>query len=121
MQEPVTLVLGASPFPGRYAHMAVRALRRHGHAVLAVGIRPGMIVDVPIVADIPGDAQVDTVTMYLNAHNQEAWQERVLALRPRRIIFNPGAEHEALERLATAQGIDVMHACTLVMLSAGTY
>lgn len=101
--------------------MAVRALRRHGHAVLAVGIRPGLIMDVPIVADIPSDAHVDTVTMYLNAHDQEAWQERILALRPRRIIFNPGAEHEALERLAMAQGIGVVHGCTLVMLAAGTY
>ncbi|HRP81332.1 MAG TPA: CoA-binding protein, partial [Flavobacteriales bacterium] len=64
---------------------------------------------------------VDTVTMYLNAHNQEAWRERILAMKPKRIIFNPGAENPAFERAAQEAGIETLEACTLVMLNTGQY
>ncbi|HCY90619.1 MAG TPA: CoA-binding protein, partial [Chitinophagaceae bacterium] len=36
-------------------------------------------------------------------------------------IFNPGAENPELEDLLTAQGIQPIEACTLVMLSTGQY
>jgi predicted CoA-binding protein len=121
MQAPITLVLGASSFPGRYAFMAIRSLVKHGHQVLAVGARPGVVDGVEIVTDLPGGAQVHTVTLYLNAGNQEVWHDRILALGPKRIIFNPGAENAALSRAAGEQGIEVVEGCTLVMLAAGTY
>ena len=121
MEHGVTLVLGASTKPHRYGRMAVESLRRHGHPVLAVGRRTGEIGDVPILREIPAGVVVDTVTMYLNARNQEAYQEQLLALSPRRIIFNPGAEHPEFAKRAEAQGIVTVEGCTLVMLSAGTY
>jgi hypothetical protein len=40
---------------------------------------------------------------------------------PKRIIFNPGAENPSFFKEATNKGIDTLEACTLVMLSAGTY
>lgn len=119
--EAATLVLGASLKPERYSHMAILNLRRHGQAVIAVGLREGQVADVPVVKDIPADAAVHTVTMYLNAQNQEPWQQRILAMRPKRIIFNPGAENPAFEKAAEATGIEVLEACTLVMLNTGQY
>jgi predicted CoA-binding protein len=121
MKTGTTLVLGASEKPDRYANMAVRALRRHGHPVVAVGLREGRIEDVPIVKDIPAGVEVDTVTLYMNADNQRSWLDRILALRPARIIFNPGAENPELVRRAQAQGASTLEACTLVMLSTGQY
>ncbi|MCC7502911.1 MAG: CoA-binding protein [Flavobacteriales bacterium] len=116
-----TLVLGASPKPDRYSNIAVRRLLAAGHPVIAVGHRVGTIGDEPIAADVPVGLSIDTVTLYLNAHNQQDWTDRILSLRPKRIIFNPGAENMALADQATARGIEVVEGCTLVMLSAGTY
>jgi len=45
----------------------------------------------------------------------------ILACRPRRIIFNPGAENEALERQAGETGIQTVRGCTLVMLKTGQF
>lgn len=116
-----TLVLGASPKADRYSNLAVRRLLAHGHAVLAVGAREAAIDDLPIVKDIPEGARVHTVTLYLNASNQAIWEDRIIQLRPRRIIFNPGAENERLFRRALANGIEPVEACTLVLLGTGQY
>ena len=74
-----------------------------------------------IVTEPPDGVSVDTVTMYLNAANQVAWSDRLLALAPRRIIFNPGAENRELAAAMKAAGTEVVEGCTLVMLAAGTY
>jgi hypothetical protein len=42
-------------------------------------------------------------------------------MKPQRIIFNKKTFNEKLRDLALAQGIQVMDACTLVMLVKGTY
>lgn len=116
-----TVVLGASLDPSRYSHTAVLRLHRSGIPVLAVGLGNGSIDGLPIQSDIPVDAQVDTVTMYMNADNQEQWHERLMTLAPRRIIFNPGAEHRAFAQRARNAGIEVIEACTLVMLATDQY
>jgi hypothetical protein len=45
----------------------------------------------------------------------------MLALQPKRIIFNPGTENDELMSLASKQGIICQEACTLVLLSTGQY
>lgn len=121
LQGKSTLVLGASPNPVRYSWQAVGALRRHGYEVVAVGNRAGQVADVTILMDIPSDQKVHTVTLYMNAQRQKDYYDRILALQPQRIIFNPGAENPELERLATEKGIETVEGCTLVMLSIGNY
>jgi hypothetical protein len=44
-----------------------------------------------------------------------------LKIRPKRVIFNPGAENPDFYGLLEAEGIEVLEACTLVMLSMRTY
>lgn len=121
MADRTTVVLGASPKADRYSNMAVRSLVRHQEPVVAIGLRPGAIEGTPIVTELPEGTAVDTVTLYMGAENQQAWHDRILAMRPKRIIFNPGAENDELERAANAAGIRTEHACTLVMLSTGQY
>jgi hypothetical protein len=53
--------------------------------------------------------------------NQENWFDFILNCHPKRIIFNPGAENEPLKKTAADNGIEVVDACTLVMLATGTY
>jgi hypothetical protein len=116
-----TVVLGASENPERYSNRAVNSLLNHGHEVVPVGIKTGVIRDVKILTGYPPVENVDTVTMYVGPANQPAWYDYILSLKPRRIIFNPGAENPELEKLATEKGIEVVEACTLVMLSIGNY
>ena len=42
--------------------------------------------------------------------------DQIIALKPQRIIFNPGTENPALVQLANAAGIETIEACTLVMM-----
>ncbi len=121
MSKKTTLVLGASPKPDRYSNIAVRKLLAAGHPVIAVGHRMGAIGDEPVLTEIPEGRIIDTVTLYLNAFNQATWLDRILALHPKRIFFNPGAENTVLAERATAQGIEVVEGCTLVMLASGLY
>ncbi|MDX1941030.1 MAG: CoA-binding protein [Saprospiraceae bacterium] len=116
-----TLVLGASPNPARYSYAAVRQLTRFGHEVIAIGNREGTIEGISILKGQPSLGNVDTVTLYLNAENQKQYYDYILNLQPKRIIFNPGAENLELARLAREKGIEILPACTLVMLSVGNY
>lgn len=116
-----TLVLGATPNPARYAYAAVQRLNRFDHEVVAVGNRAGQIDDIDIQTEPIPAADIDTVTLYLNANNQKAYYNYILNLNPKRIIFNPGTENPELVELAREKGIEVVYGCTLVMLSIGNY
>jgi hypothetical protein len=59
--------------------------------------------------------------MYLNPSHQVEYYPAILKARPRRIIFNPGAENPELEQLARQEGIQPQNACTLVLLSTGQF
>jgi predicted CoA-binding protein len=116
-----TVVIGASENTSRYSNMAVRSLLRHGKEVAAVGLKAGEIDGVKILTGKPPIENVDTVTMYVGEKNQPELYDYILSLKPKRIIFNPGAENPELEKIAEENGIEVVEACTLVMLSIGNY
>ncbi len=116
-----TLVLGASENPGRYSNMAMLRLLDRGHEIVAIGKIPGNVKGVPISKEMVKTDDIDTVTLYLNPLHQRAYYDYIVSLKPRRIIFNPGAENEELERIAAKEGIDILEACTLVMLGTGQY
>lgn len=122
MSRPLTLVLGASANPERVSYRALNQLHAHGQEIFAVGKRLGQVGSVAIHTDLDGlNLPVDTVSMYLNAQNQSDWAERILALKPRRIIFNPGSENPDLENAAKEAGIQTERACTLVLLATSRY
>lgn len=121
MENKKTLVIGASEDPSRYSYLAINFLRRHHHDVVAIGNRPGQVLDVPFGKDkIPFD-NVDTVTLYINPSRQPDYYDYILSLNPGRIIFNPGTENPELERLAEERGIKAQRACTLVLLNTGQF
>jgi hypothetical protein len=115
------VVLGASPTPWRFAYKCVRMLDDHGYNVIPIGKRKGDINDIPIITDQPQIDDVDTITLYLNPRHSDEVTSYILSLQPRRIIFNPGAENQKLEKLANANNIETINACTLVMLSTGSF
>jgi len=116
-----TLVLGASDNPSRYSYLAVNRLRSHGHPVVAIGKKNAMVADVPIEKEKKDWKDVDTVTLYLNPTHQQQYYDYILSLKPKRIIFNPGAENDELADRAIKNGITPVEACTLVLLSTNQY
>ncbi|MES2680346.1 MAG: CoA-binding protein [Bacteroidota bacterium] len=120
MNKP-TVIIGASPDPGRYSYLATASLKKKGHTVFPVGLRAGNIEGENIITDKPALSDIHTVTLYVGQKNQAAWTDYILSLHPKRIIFNPGAENPDLFASAAEQGIECQEACTLVMLSVGTY
>ncbi|MEO5562106.1 MAG: CoA-binding protein [Chitinophagaceae bacterium] len=116
-----TLVLGASGNPSRYSYMAIQRLRDLGHPVVAIGRKNSMVGDVPVTTEKKESADVDTITLYLNEKNQKEYYDYILSLKPKRIIFNPGAENDELADLAKKENIELIEACTLVLLTTGQY
>lgn len=121
MDKKKTLVLGASDNPSRYSFLAIQRLRSHQHPVVAIGKRKTRVADVPVETEKTSFDNIDTVTLYLNPAHQTEYYDYILSLKPKRLIFNPGAENEELTRLAEKNNIQVMEACTLVLLSTGQY
>lgn len=120
-EQKKTLVLGASDNPARYSFLAINKLRRYGHPVVAVGRKNTFVGDVTVEKEKKAFENVDTVTLYLNSTHQKEYYDYILSLKPRRIIFNPGAENDELAALAKKNKIEPMEACTLVLLSTGQY
>jgi hypothetical protein len=47
--------------------------------------------------------------------------EKIVALKPGRVIFNPGTETAELQHRLDEAGIPWLSACTLVMLQTGQF
>jgi predicted CoA-binding protein len=116
-----TLVLGASDNPSRYSYLAIQRLRKHDHPVAAIGRKHTWVADVEIEKEKKQFSGIDTVTLYLNPLHQKEYYDYIVSLKPKRIIFNPGAENNELADLAKQNNIVPMDACTLVLLSTGQY
>lgn len=117
----ITLVIGASENPERYAFKASSKLHEHGFKLIAFGLKPGFIGNVPIQTTFPIGTEIDTVTLYVGPERQTALIPEIIALKPRRIIFNPGTENPDFIKLAQDAGIETEIACTLVLLATESY
>ena len=116
-----TLVIGASENPERTSFMAIHRLLKANQNVVAIGSKSGEVAGVKIQTGQPFIPNIDTITLYLGIKNQIPLYKYILSLHPKRIIFNPGAENLEFEKTCANEKISVIKACTLVMLSLGSY
>ena len=119
--EKKTLVMGASLKPERYSNKAIKSLRKHGLETIAVGLREGQVEDVVITKAGEMFTDIHTITVYVGADRLADSIDYLLSLKPKRIIFNPGAENPEFAKRAKEQGIEIVQACTLVMLATDQY
>ncbi|MBK7029447.1 MAG: CoA-binding protein [Bacteroidales bacterium] len=115
------LLLGASLDPSRYSYMCLSDLAMQKIPVIAVGLKEGNVSGIQIVKSVPDGQAIHTVTLYLGARNQEPYFQYILNLRPVRVIFNPGTENPGFERKLEEAGIEVLAACSIMMLHAGIF
>jgi len=115
-------VIGASNKPDRYSYQAVMLLKEKGHKVYPVHQRirdiEGMLV-YPSIKDIKDP--IDTISLYVASDISNLLGEDIITKKPRRIIFNPGAENTELAAKAQTAGIKTLNACTLVLLRTNQF
>ena len=116
-----TLVFGASLNPNRYSNIAIHRLVRYEHEVIAFGLREGSVAGVNIQTQLIPFAEVDTITLYMNAKRQEPFYDYLISLQPNRVIFNPGTENPEFFKRLKAANIQYEAACTLVLLGTNQY
>jgi predicted CoA-binding protein len=122
MSKENVAILGASDDTGRYSHMALVQLLEYGHNPLLINPRLDSIDGVkcyPHLNDI--EKKIDTLTVYVNPHISDSLAKEIFDLGAGRVIFNPGSENESLYEPLRKRGVEVIEACTLVMLRTGQF
>ena len=115
-------VLGASPKPDRYSNKAVRMLIQRGHQVYPVTPGHPVIEGISTVGKLSELRDpIDTVTVYVGPKHIGPLIPEIVAVKPRRVIANPGAESPELAKALKDAGIGYVEACTLVMLGTGQF
>jgi predicted CoA-binding protein len=116
----VVAVLGASSDSSRYAYKAMEMLAEYGHKAIPVHPRESEVLGkkvIPTLTELATSGEkVDTITVYVNSAISEKFEKDFIAVKPRRVIFNPGAESPKLASALQKAGIEVENACTLVLL-----
>jgi predicted CoA-binding protein len=122
MKQERVAILGASDKPDRYSNKAQRLLRQHGHTVVPVHPALKQIEGIDVAPSLDAiEGPVDTLTLYVGPAISSSVAEKVVALKPGRVIFNPGTENPELQTKLSTAGIPWEEACTLVLLNTGQY
>ena len=121
MENKKVIILGASPNSSRYSYRATERLIDGGFIPIPVGVKKGEIGGILIQEHWPEEQDIYAITLYLNAKNQKEHYHRILALKNSRVIFNPGAENPELMKMCTEIKLIPSEACSLVLLSLGTF
>jgi predicted CoA-binding protein len=116
-----TIVLGVSPDSKKRAHRVCKKLMEKGHEIIPIGVHEGSVADIPIHTSAPEPEIVHSVVVFIRAERQKQWLPYLMACKPKRIIFNPGSENDELIRLALDNKMEVLHECTILMLSSNRY
>lgn len=119
-KDVLVAILGLSDDPSRYAYKAMERLKASGYQKV-IGIHPSgqVVAGVEVVKQISDIKEpIHTLTLYVNPTKLDPLFDGILKAKPTRLIFNPGTEHPALMRVAKQKGIQVLEACTLVLLAS---
>ncbi|MCL5247004.1 CoA-binding protein [Cellulophaga sp. 20_2_10] len=116
-----TLVFGASLNPNRYSYLAVKKLLEKKITTVAFGKNLGTILQLQIKDNLTDFQNINTVTLYLNPFRQVEYYNSIVKLQPKRVIFNPGTENPEFYNILKKNNIEVVVACTLVLLATNQY
>ncbi len=120
-KKEISLVIGASENIERYSFMAGHRLLAKGYKVKLLGKDEGNIAGEPILTGFPKFEKIHTITLYVGPKNQPQYYDYIISLKPKRVIFNPGAENKEFMELLLKKNIHAEEACTLVLLSLNAY
>ena len=107
------VVFGYSENVERYSNMAYVLLNEYQHQAIAFNPRNDQIESI--------NFPFDTLTMYVNPELSNKWSSKLLNLKCKRVIFNPGTENAKLQEKFEELGVEVVIGCTLVMLRTNQF
>ena len=120
--KEIVAIIGASNKTDRYAYKALKTLLANGHTPIPVN---------PVLKEIEGvecysslgscPKDIDTITIYVRPAILSGMVSDIIALKPKRVIFNPGTEDEKIEASLEKAGIRAQEACTLVLLNTNQF
>ncbi len=117
---PSVAIVGASPDPSRYSHQAVLRFAAKGWQVWPVHPSASEIAGHAAVSNLEQVPQpLDLVCMYVNPSIGLKLLPEIVAVHPRGLWLNPGADAPELIAAAKARGLTVVAACALVALQLG--
>ena len=96
-------------------------MTKNDHAVVAIGLRSGIVGETKIETELKPYRDINTVTLYLNPTRQKMYYDYIISLNPKRVLFNPGTENTEFYSLLEQNNIEREIACTLVLLSTNQY
>lgn len=116
------VILGASDGEERYANKAQRLLMERGYRVIPVHPSLASVEGIPVthnLGDVPRRPAL--LSVYVNPSVSADLADDILALRPKVVIFNPGAENPELETGLLEAGTRIIRACTIMLLTTGRF
>lgn len=116
MSAPVRIaILGASADRTKFGNKAVRAHQRQGFEVFPVNPRGGEIEGLPVartLAETP--SPLDRVSVYLPPAVLLPLLPQIAEHGCKELWLNPGSESPEVVAAATALGLNVVQACSIV-------
>jgi predicted CoA-binding protein len=118
----VVAVIGASSNPRKFGNRAVRAFRRQGYTVVPINPNEREVEGLKTYAsvlDVPG--HIDMATFYVPPDVGERVMPEVATRRIPEVWLNPGADSDALIRLAKSLDIEPIVACSIIGIGENPY
>ena len=115
-------ILGASNKPERYSFKALNLLTEHGHHVFPVHPALEEIDGHQVYSSLTAiEEPIDTLTIYVSPRHIEPLIPAIIALKPDRVLLNPGTESDVLKAALAKNNIPYDEACTLLLLKSGQF
>jgi predicted CoA-binding protein len=116
-RDKKVIIIGASNKPDRYSYKALKMLQEYDYQVIPVNPVLEEIEGVPVRRTINEiDENVYAITIYMRWQLWEPLMNEIIRIKPGRVILNPGTESRELQEILEKSGIEVLEACTLVLL-----
>ena len=118
--KPSIVILGFSTNLGRYSNILFQKLRESTIPFYLVNERYQNLRSPKVygsLAELPNS--IHTLSIYVNPEISSSMQSQILLLAPQRVIFNPGSENLSLAKSLESKGIQVLHACSIVLFQTG--
>ncbi len=97
-------------------------LKEHKHVPILVSPKYEKIEGHKVYKDLSEiKEKVDTLTVYVNPKISSQLESKIIALKPKRVIFNPGSENHELAKKLEKNEITTEEACTLVLLTTNQF
>jgi predicted CoA-binding protein len=118
----VVAVIGASSDRRKFGNRAVRAFRRQGYTVIPINPNEPQVEGLktyPSVLDVP--EAIDMATLYVPPEIGERVMPEIARKQIPEVWLNPGAESDALIRLARSLNVEPIMACSIVGIGENPY